>query len=298
MDGILSALLHLLWIVPLVLLFFFLASPRFRGDIAEARTRRILAAGLEKNRYTVFNNLLIPSGGGTTLIDHVVVSRFGIFVLESQYARGWVTGTEVQARWTQHHLHRSTRFDNPMHRNRLQQEALQNLFGIPASRFHPIVVMTGHKGFKAEQPEKVVEAEKLLAYMRKKAQPLLSGEQADQVLRKIDELKLKPTAGPRWGLYRLALFVLLLGGAYLAFQDDVDQWRAQWAQKAAVKSNPKNYHEDGSPKSERELWEDSLICAYSVDTGRCACYDPKGARANLSVDKCRDLAERGSILKQ
>ena len=298
MDGVLPLLLHLLWIVPLVLLIFFMASPRFRGDIAETRTRRILATGLEKNRYTVFNNVLIPSAGGTTQIDHVVVSKFGIFVLESQYARGWVSGTEVQARWKQYHLRRFARFENPIHRNRLQQEALQKLLGLPASRFHPIVVLVGHKGFKTTQPEKVVQPEKLLAYIRKKAQPLLSGEAADQVLGKINELKLKPTAGPRWGLVRLALFVLLLGGAYLAFQDDVDQWRAQWAQNAALKSNPQNFHEDGSPKSERELWEDSLICAYSVDTGRCACYEPKGSKADLPVDRCKALAERGSILKQ
>lgn len=298
MDGVQQVLLHLLWIVPLVLLIFFLASPRFRGDIAETRTRRVLAAGLEKNRYTVFNNLLIPSSGGTTLIDHVVISKFGIFVLESQYARGWISGTEVQGQWKQTFLGRFTHFDNPMHRNRLKQEALEKLLGFPASRFHPIVVMTGHKGFKTSQPEKVVEPEKLLAFMRKKAQPLLSGEQADQALKIIDELKLKPAHSHRWGLLRFGLLLLLLGGAYLAFQDDVDKWRVDWMHKAAVKSDPENYHPDGNAKTELELWEDSLICAYSVDTGRCACYEPGGSTADLSLSRCRTLAEKGSILKQ
>ena len=259
---------------------------------------RVLASGLEKNRYTVFNNLLIPSSGGTTLIDHVVVSKFGIFVLESQYARGWVSGTEVQARWKQYYLRRFTRFDNPIHRNRLKQDALEKLLGLSASRFHPVVVMTGHKGFKTQAPEKVVEPEKLIAYMRRKGQPMLSGEQADQVLKTIDELKLKPAHSHRWGLLRFGLLLLLLGGAYLAFQDDVEGWRTEWEQKAAVKANPENYHPDGNAKTELELWEDSLICAYSVDTGRCACYEPGGSKADLSPARCRSLAERGSILMQ
>ena len=69
--------LHWLWIVPLVLLNVFLASPRFRGDIAQTRVRRILAAGLEKSRYTVINRLRVPAGGGTIDIDHLVVRFYG-----------------------------------------------------------------------------------------------------------------------------------------------------------------------------------------------------------------------------
>ena len=61
---------------------------------------------------------------------------------------------------------------------------------------------------------------------------------------------------------------------------------------------PGNFRPDGSPKSERELWEDRLVCSYSVDTGRCACYEPSGARARIDAARCRELAERGSILER
>ena len=124
-----NVFLHLSWIAPLVLLIAFMSSPRFRGDIAESRVRRLLAAGLGKNLYTTFNDLVVPSGGGTTTIDHVIVSRFGIFVIESCFARGWISGTAVQAQWRQHRWPRPRQFDNPVHRNRLQLEALQRLLG-------------------------------------------------------------------------------------------------------------------------------------------------------------------------
>ena len=294
-------MLHLAWIVPLLLLFFFLSSPRYRGDIAETRVRRQLAAGLERNRFTVFNDVVLPVGGGTIRINHVVVSRLGIHVIESRYVRGWISGTEVQERWQQHALGHSTRFDNPMHRNRQQVEALQRLLDYPSAVFHPLVALVGLKGFKKRPPENVLAAESLLGRIRGSTRQLLSPEQADHAIRMIGDSRLSPAGGRLSrpvNLLRLLLLLVLLVGVYLAFRDDFPRLVAEWERRAEQRAEPELFRPDGSRKSERELWEDSLVCAYSVDTGRCACYEPGGARADLPLAECRALAERGSVLKQ
>jgi len=294
-------LLHLLWILPLLLLIFFLSSPRFRGDIAETRVRRILATGLESTLFTVFNDVVLPSGGGTTCIDHVVVSRFGIFVIRSVYVRGWISGTAVQDRWRRQSLTHSARFENPLHRCQLQVEALQRLTGYPASVFHALVVLVGLKGFRKAPPENVMTAENLLAQMRRKSQPLLSPEQAEQATRAIEKGRL---GTPRGGalkplnLLRWLLLAALLGGAWMAFHEDVARLVTQVQLRAERDSAPEQFHPDGSRKSEREQWEDSLACAWSADTGRCACYERSGDRVEIDVARCRELAERGSILRQ
>ena len=294
-------MLHLLWIVPLVLLIVFLSSPRFRGDVAESRTRRLLASGLERNRYTVFNGLVLPCGGGTRPIDHVVVSKFGIFVIESAAARGWVSGGEFQQHWKQGLLGRTVRFDNPMHRNRLQVEALQQLLDYPATVFRPVVVLVGHKGFKTPMPDHVLSPERLLAYLRRQSRQLLSPEQADRAIRAIDESRLREPGGIvvrplTW--VRALLLLFLLAGAWLAFREDLAELAERWRQSAAQPAASEGFHPDGRPKSEREIREDSLVCAWSVDTGRCACYEPGGARADVEPQRCRELAERGSVLQQ
>jgi len=271
-------------------LIAFIASPRSRGDIAETRVRRILAAGLEKNRYTIFNDVTIPSSGGTTHIDHIVVSRFGIFVIESQHARGSVSGGEFQERWKQYHLRRFPRFDNPMHRNALQLQALENLLKVPASKLHPVVVMVGQKGFKTPMPGNLLQPEKLIGYMRKKAGHILDGDQADRLLRAIEDARLRSDSRIHVGkrtLVQTLLIMVLIVGAYLAFRDDI-----------ADLQKKESLHPDGSLKSEQQLWEDSLRCAFSSDSGRCSCYEPGGSRADVTPEKCRSLAERGSILKQ
>lgn len=294
-------MLHLAWIVPLSVLIVFLSSPRFRGDIAETRVRRLLSTGLQRNLYTVFNRLLLPTGGGTIEVDHVVVSKVGIFVIESHYARGWVSGSDVQDRWKQKSLLGVSRFDNPVHRNRLQVEALQRCTGFPAAAFHPIVVMVGQRGFKQRPPANVLTAATLLPWIRKQSRQILSPEQADQAIRTLHQANLETARG--WfrqplNLLRLGLLLALIAGSWLAFRDDLSRWVESLQQRSEQRANPEQFHSDGRRKTQQELWEDSLACAYSEDTGRCSCYEPSGARADLTPSRCRALAERGSVLKQ
>lgn len=292
---------HLAWIVPLVFLIFYLASPRYRGDIAESRVRRVLAAGLDANRYTILNDVLLPAGGGSVHIDHVVISRHGIFVIESQYAVGWVSGTPVQDRWKQSTLLRTIRLDNPVHKNRSQALAVQQLLDYPSRVVHGIVVMAGQKGFKTDTPEYVLSPDKLIAFIRKKGQLLLEPEQAARATSSINSSALKDRKAwfsDRIVLLRLFLVAVLLAGLYLAFGDDLSRAAEGFKQGMEQREAPGNFHADGTPKTETELWEDSLRCAWSADTGRCACYEPKGSRVEIETAKCRSLAERGSVLKQ
>lgn len=291
-------MLHLLWIVPLLLLIFFLSSPRYRGDIAESRTRRLLSHGLERNLYTVYNGLLLPAGGGTVSVDHLIVSKFGIFVIDSEYVRGWISGGEFQQQWRQKRWRRNVPFDNPMHRNRLQVEALQRMLDFPASVFHPLVVLVGQDGFKDKLPENVLPPGRLLAQIRKKTRHLLTAEQADQAIRTIDGARLHSTGGRPLTWLRLALLAAVMAGAWFAYRDDIARIVAERQLEGERSENPAAFHPDGRRKTERELWEDSLTCAYSVDTGRCACYDPAGKRVDLDATSCRELAERGSVLRQ
>lgn len=294
-------MLHLAWIVPLALLIAYLSSPRFRGDVAESRVRRILASGLEKNLYTTWNDLRLPAGGGTRHIDHVVVSRFGIFVIESHYASGWISGTDVQPEWRQRRLGRSTSLANPLHVNRLQVDALRRLLDFPPSVFHPLVVLVGHKGFRKKAPLGVVEPERLIGEIRKRGRHELTAEQADRALRLIGEARLPDQPrwlSSRWFWLRAALLLALLSGLWFAYREDLLTAYQRVQAAAEQRAEPGRFHPDGREKTDREAWEDSLVCAYSADTGRCTCLEPAGARAPVEPETCRRLAERDSILKR
>ncbi|MDT8322388.1 MAG: nuclease-related domain-containing protein [Xanthomonadales bacterium] len=298
MEAARTLWIHASWIVPLLILLAYLSSPRFRGDVAERQVRRLLGVQLEKSRYTVFNDVRLPFAGGTIQIDHVIVSATGIFVIESEALRGWISGTAVQDRWKQYRFGRFRYFDNPLHRNTLQVEALQQLLQLPASRFHRFVVLTGHKGFKSGTPVNVLHPNELLRAIRGKQAPLLRPETAAAAVKALHETALKRPGG-FWvsphAVLRLGLVAVLFAGAYLAFRDDISGVKADWRLRVEMWANPERFSQEGRRKTERELWEESLVCATSPDTGRCACYEPDGTRVELEAATCRTLAERGTV---
>ncbi len=301
MDGLPPVFLHFLWLIPLILLLAYLGSPRFKGNMGQARVGRMLPTLLERNRYTVMNKVIIPSNGGTVEIDHVVISKFGIFVIKSVFVRGWISGAEFQNRWKQHRFGRTTLFQNPMHQNHLGMQALARVVQAPESKFHTVVVFAGHRGFKKTAPFNVLPAEKLVSHIRKRTENILSEDQAGRILLGIEESRLRPRLGllsDPWALFRLGLLIALFAGAWAAFHEDFYQGLETMKKNSAMRSSPEKFHPDGQAKTPQEIWQDSLICARSVDSGRCSCYQADGSKVDPGPKKCQELAEKGSILKQ
>ena len=57
---------------------------------------------LSSDEYVVLHDLMISDKHGrTTQIDHVVISRFGLFVIETKCYKGWIFGNEGNLYWTQ-----------------------------------------------------------------------------------------------------------------------------------------------------------------------------------------------------
>lgn len=46
------------------------------------------------DEYTIFNDFLFESNGHSTQIDHIVVSPYGVFVIETKGYKGWILGGE------------------------------------------------------------------------------------------------------------------------------------------------------------------------------------------------------------
>lgn len=68
--------------------------------------------------YVRFHDVMLPTPDGTTQIDHVFVSRFGVFVVETKNMAGWIFGSERGRRWTQVLPGgRKTSFQNPLRQN-------------------------------------------------------------------------------------------------------------------------------------------------------------------------------------
>ncbi len=88
----------------------------FKGFVGESVINIATWLKLDKNIYHRLNNITLPlDNGGSTQIDHVIVSRYGIFVIETKNYKGWIYGNEKQKQWTQAFANGSKyKFQNPL----------------------------------------------------------------------------------------------------------------------------------------------------------------------------------------
>src|SRR5512144_2778193 len=118
-------------------------GPWFKGWIGELQINLMTKFFLDKNVYCLIKNVTIPADRGTTQIDHVIVSRFGVFVVETKNLRGWILGKEEAAYWTQKVYRHSEKFQNPLRDNYKHTKTLADTLGISDDKMRSVIVFTG-----------------------------------------------------------------------------------------------------------------------------------------------------------
>lgn len=145
----------------------------FKGWLGEAQTMLVHFLKLDPNIYKQFNNVTIPGDRGTTQIDHVIISRYGIFVIETKNMGGWIYGSKSQPQWTQVFHAKKYKFQNPLHQNYRHTKALAEFLQIDHEKLHSIVFFWGDCTFKTEMPENVLQ-EGYSGYIKSKTEILFS----------------------------------------------------------------------------------------------------------------------------
>ena len=69
------------------------------GNVGEMQV--VLKLNRLPKEYITLNNVMLPTQYGTTQIDHIVVSPYGIFVIETKNFKGRIFGHESSEEWTQ-----------------------------------------------------------------------------------------------------------------------------------------------------------------------------------------------------
>ena len=100
--------------------------PFLKGKLGEKDVSRKLLE-LDSEHYKVLDDLMLPSRGNTntTQIDHIVVSDFGIFCIETKSYSGWIFGHAQQQHWTQVIYRYKKKFYNPLRQNYAHIKAVE-----------------------------------------------------------------------------------------------------------------------------------------------------------------------------
>ena len=163
-------------------------SPKQKGKRGEKRVADLLSLRLP-DEYKVLNDIyLLKENGDTAQIDHIVVSPYGVFVIETKNYSGWIY--IARGTWIENNYGKKTPFKvNPVEQNRGHIQALVRALGISPSYFHSVVAFAGGCELKMEpRPEGVVYADKVTSYICSFGQRVIGADQVDEIVSRIVEL--------------------------------------------------------------------------------------------------------------
>lgn len=161
----------------------------FKGILGETVINIATWLKLDKESYHRLNNITLPlANGGSTQIDHVIVSKYGIFVIETKNYKGWIYGSEQQRQWTQAFPNGSKyKFQNPLRQNYLHIKTLAELLELEMIYFHSMIAFVGECELKTrdELPAHVLKGG-IVSYIKSKQDEILTLEEVASIVEQIE----------------------------------------------------------------------------------------------------------------
>jgi hypothetical protein len=165
----------------LILIKTIINSPKLKGFIGEWIVKRRLKK--LPPEYHVLHNILLPNDENTSQIDHIVVSPYGIFSIETKNYQGWIYGKESQYQWTQVFGRNKFKFYNPIIQNKSHIKALNNI--IKENVIHSMIVFTDGT-FKTELPEYVMYSRAMVRYIKRFCDIVFDDIRIAEIINKIN----------------------------------------------------------------------------------------------------------------
>ena len=174
------------WIIPIVIVLYILKSSWFKGLTGEFFVNLYAKGMLNKDQYQLLKNVILPTEDGSTQIDHIIVSVFGVFVIETKNMKGWIFGNPKDRTWTQKIYKFSKKFQNPLHQNYKHVKVLEELLGLNESQIFSLVVFMGDSQFKTNMPENVAHDREYIRFIKSKKEEVLSLAEVKEIINMIE----------------------------------------------------------------------------------------------------------------
>ena len=111
--------------------------------------------------YLFLSDVMLEIDGKTTQIDHIVFSKYGIFVIETKQRNTYITGNEHDKYWIVKAGRKKHYMYNPIHQNYGHKKAIEQILGLNDNQVIDIVCVSGQANLRIKS-NKVVRVERLV----------------------------------------------------------------------------------------------------------------------------------------
>jgi hypothetical protein len=121
----------------------FARSPEGKGFLGEMAVRSVIRTRKAGKRY-VINDIVIENNGATSQIDHIVINKNGVFVIETKNYSGKIYGSDDGSVWTAVSA-RKVSFYSPVKQAEAHALRLRSALGQDGEKLYtvPIAVFAG-----------------------------------------------------------------------------------------------------------------------------------------------------------
>jgi len=179
------------YLIPVFIFAVIIKSAWFKGILGEWQVNLLIKFFLDKNKYHLIKNVTLPTEDGTTQIDHIIVSKHGVFVVETKNMKGWIFGSESQKQWTQQIYKHKSKFQNPLHQNYKHVKTLEACLNAKNDSIFSVIIFIGDSTFKTKMPENVRFARGGIEYIKSKNDIVFNGQEIANIIEQIESGRLE-----------------------------------------------------------------------------------------------------------
>lgn len=176
----------ILFIICFILTVYY---PKLRGFMGEFWLRQELEK-LNVRKYKLLNDIMIEDNNGTHQIDHIVISKYGIFVIEMKNYYGLICGNDYSKKWKQYLGKNKIEFYNPLFQNYGHVKVLSEFLNINEEKFVPIICFSNQVKLKVKS-NKIVTQLGLINKEITKFNEIIIDEDIEELYHKIKNANIK-----------------------------------------------------------------------------------------------------------
>ncbi|WP_057831456.1 nuclease-related domain-containing protein [Colwellia sp. TT2012] len=192
LDIYLNMIFSAAWyLIPIFIFAVIIKSAWFKGVLGEWQVNLLIKFFLDKNDYHLIKNVTLPTDDGTTQIDHILVSKYGIFVIETKNMKGWIFGSTNQNQWTQQIFKHKSKFQNPLHQNYKHVKTLEACLKTKSDSIFSVIIFIGDSTFKTKMPDNVRFARGGIKYIKSKTDVIFNGNEVTNIIEQIESGRLE-----------------------------------------------------------------------------------------------------------
>jgi restriction system protein len=179
------------YLIPIFIFAAIIKSAWFKGVLGEWQVNLLIKFFLDKNDYHLIKNVTIPTDDGTTQIDHIIVSKYGVFVIETKNMKGWIFGSANHKQWTQQIFKHKSKFQNPLHQNYKHVKTLETCLKTQSDTIFSVIIFIGDSTFKTKMPDNVRFARGGIEYIKSKVDIVFNDDEIGNIVEQIESGRLE-----------------------------------------------------------------------------------------------------------